>query len=78
MNVLTRRYPHGEERHCTARCYHSTHKKCTCICKSLLHGKGEAYAIRNAVSSSIYLQLQDRTDAEFFPASLLVSDMQGR
>lgn len=78
MRVLTRRFPNGEESHCTARCYNSTCKKCTCICKGLLHGKGEAYAYREASRASYYLNLTDNELTQYWPASELIVDTGGR
>lgn len=74
MIVLTRRFPNGEESSCDARCYNSTHKKCTCVCKGLLHGKGEGYAKRNAVSASWYLEVSSEDVCCYFPASELLPD----
>lgn len=78
MIVLTRRFPNGEESSCTARCYNSTYKKCTCICKGLLHGKGEAYAMANAYKAATYLHIYKREYCDYFPACELVQDVQGR
>lgn len=78
MKVITRRFPNGEESSCTARCYNSTRKKCTCICKGLLHGKGEVYAKRHACSSTSYLNLSGEHLVGYFPASELIPYTGGR
>lgn len=77
MIVLTKRFPNGKESYCTARCYNSTRKKCTCICKGLLHGKGEAYAKQGAGPASQYLQMMQDEYCVYWPAVDLVQDMRG-
>lgn len=78
MIVLTRRFPNGEESHCDARCHFSHHKKCTCICKGLLHGKGLSWAKLNAVKASMYLNIQADDIVGYWPASQLIPDRGGR
>lgn len=77
MNVITKNSPTGITSHCTARCYNSTRKKCTCICKGLLHGKGEAYAKREAPMAAMYLQMRNGDGSKYYPAVDLVQDRTG-
>lgn len=78
MIVIIRQFSNGEESYCDARCHNSTKKKCTCICKGLLHGKGEAYARAEAVSACGYLNRMAGAPHLYFPALELLPDHGGR
>lgn len=78
MNIITKRSHDGAERSCNAACYFSTNHTCKCICKRLMHGKGEAYAKLLAPKAAMYLQLQSHDGSQFFVAPELITDMQGR
>ncbi|HUW47112.1 MAG TPA: hypothetical protein VMW50_15150 [Dehalococcoidia bacterium] len=77
MIVITRLFSNGEVAHCDARCHNSTKKKCTCICKGLLHGKGEAYAKAQASPASIYLNMSGDDLTTYWPAPDLIPDRGG-
>ncbi|KKM98863.1 hypothetical protein LCGC14_1153580 [marine sediment metagenome] len=55
MRVLSITLPSGKQKHCDSRCHDSSKRPCDCICHGLLHGKGEAYAKRNAAGAQYYV-----------------------
>ena len=66
MRVLSTTLPNGKQKHCDSRCHNSAKRSCNCICKGLLHGKGNRYAKYNAAGAQYYIARSYPNDPKVF------------